>query len=124
MKLLKCLVDNIVVDVSFNQIGGLCTLNFLEAMDRKIAGKHLFKKSIILVRLHGHEGKSDVCCGVMQIKAWCYYESRVLGAQHSLLSTYALETMVLHIFNVYHSDLRTPLEVTLWRLASMISCVM
>eukprot|EP00210_Caulerpa_lentillifera_P004490 g4284.t1 len=93
VKLLKCLVDNIVVDVSFNQIGGLCTLVFLEAMDRRIGSKHLFKRSIIL------------------IKAWCYYESRVLGAQHSLLSTYALETMVLYIFNVYHSELQTPLEV-------------
>ncbi|GMH43039.1 hypothetical protein BSKO_10961 [Bryopsis sp. KO-2023] len=93
VKLLKCLVDNMVVDMSFNQIGGLCTLNFLEAMDRKIGGNHLFKRSIIL------------------IKAWCYYESRVLGAQYSLLSTYALETMVLYIFNVHHAVLETPLEV-------------
>eukprot|EP00803_Ostreobium_quekettii_P008927 evm.model.scf_1310.2 EVM.evm.TU.scf_1310.2 scf_1310:6764-17692(+) len=93
VKLLKCVVDDILVDISFNQIGGLCTLNFLEAMDRKIGGKHLFKRSVIL------------------IKAWCYYESRVLGAQYSLLSTYALETMVLHIFNIHHDTLCSPLEV-------------
>lgn len=43
-------MDNIVVDMSFNQIGGLCTLNFLEAMDRMIGNKHLFKRSIILVQ--------------------------------------------------------------------------
>lgn len=30
VKLIKCLVDNIVVDISFNQVGGLCTLCFLE----------------------------------------------------------------------------------------------
>jgi hypothetical protein len=30
VKLIKCLVDNIVVDISFNQVGGLCTLSFLE----------------------------------------------------------------------------------------------
>lgn len=30
VKLIKCLVDNIVVDVSFNQVGGLCTLCYLE----------------------------------------------------------------------------------------------
>lgn len=30
VKLIKCLVENIVVDISFNQIGGLSTLCFLE----------------------------------------------------------------------------------------------
>lgn len=27
---MKCLVQNIVVDISFNQLGGLCALCFLE----------------------------------------------------------------------------------------------
>jgi hypothetical protein len=30
VKIIKCLVENIVVDISFNQVGGLCTLCFLE----------------------------------------------------------------------------------------------
>ena len=50
VKLLKCLVDNIVVDISFNQLGGLCTLVFLESIDRRVAQENLFKRSIILVR--------------------------------------------------------------------------
>lgn len=82
VKLLKCLVDNIVVDVSYNQIGGLCTLNFLEEVNRRIndaksetcgPSNHLFKKSIILVSLaqcggvqwwrHALPGMA-ACCGV------------------------------------------------------------
>lgn len=47
----------------------------------------------------------------LQVKAWCYYESRLLGAHHGLLSTYALETMVLYIFNMYHHELQSPLKV-------------
>ncbi|KAJ7541692.1 hypothetical protein O6H91_10G071000 [Diphasiastrum complanatum] len=93
VKIVKCLVENIVVDISFNQLGGLCTLCFLEEVDRLIGQKHLFKRSIILV------------------KAWCYYESRILGAHHGLISTYALETLVLYIFHVFHASLRGPLEV-------------
>ena len=46
-----------------------------------------------------------------QIKAWCYYESRLLGAHHGLISSYALETMVLYVINLHHASLRTPLEV-------------
>ncbi|CAI8585976.1 unnamed protein product [Vicia faba] len=93
VKLVKCLVQNIVVDISFNQLGGLSTLCFLEKVDRLVAKDHIFKRSIIL------------------IKAWCYYESRILGAHHGLISTYALETLVLYIFHRFHVTLDGPLAV-------------
>eukprot|EP00878_Enallax_costatus_P034431 GHUV01038176.1.p1 GENE.GHUV01038176.1~~GHUV01038176.1.p1 ORF type:complete len:399 (+),score=95.94 GHUV01038176.1:176-1198(+) len=93
VKLLKCLVDNIVVDISFNQMGGLVTLNFLEEINSLIGNSNIFKRSIILV------------------KAWCYYESRLLGAHHGLISTYALETLVLYVFNKYHGSIDSPLAV-------------
>ena len=53
MKLLKCLVDNIVVDISFDTLNGLCTLAFLEVVDRHVGRAHLFKRSIILARPWG-----------------------------------------------------------------------
>ncbi|GFY83823.1 PAP/OAS1 substrate-binding domain superfamily [Actinidia rufa] len=93
VKLVKCIVQNIVVDISFNQLGGLCTLCFLEQVDRHIGKNHLFKRSIIL------------------IKVWCYYESRILGAHHGLISTYALEALVLYIFHLFHSTLNGPFAV-------------
>ncbi|XP_061944523.1 uncharacterized protein LOC133668590 [Populus nigra] len=93
VKLIKCIVQNTVVDISFNQLGGLCTLCFLEEVDRLVGKNHLFKRSIIL------------------IKAWCYYESRILGAHHGLISTYALETLILYIFHLFHCSLNGPLAV-------------
>ncbi|KAM7467713.1 hypothetical protein LguiB_015275 [Lonicera macranthoides] len=102
VKLIKCLVENIVVDISFNQLGGLCTLCFLEEVDSLISQNHLFKRSIIL------------------IKAWCYYESRILGAHHGLISTYALETLVLYIFHVFNNSFAGPLEV-LYRFMEFFS---
>ncbi|XP_021851697.2 uncharacterized protein [Spinacia oleracea] len=102
VKLIKCLVENIVVDISFDQLGGLCTLCFLEEVDHLINQNHLFKRSIIL------------------IKAWCYYESRILGAHHGLISTYALETLVLYIFHVFNNTFTGPLEV-LYRFLEFFS---
>ncbi|CAN0913164.1 hypothetical protein LINGRAHAP2_LOCUS27754 [Linum grandiflorum] len=93
VKIIKCLVNGTSVDISFNQLSGLSALCFLEQVDQIIGKDHLFKKSIIL------------------IKAWCYYESRILGAIHGLFSTYALEILVLHIFNMFHSSLIGPLAV-------------
>lgn len=46
------------------------------------------------------------------MKAWCYYESRLLGAHHGLISTYALETLVLYVFNKYHETIDSPLSVS------------
>ncbi|KAK4411494.1 hypothetical protein Sango_0222400 [Sesamum angolense] len=102
VKIIKCLVENIVVDISFNQVGGLCTLCFLDEVDNLINQNHLFKRSIIL------------------IKAWCYYESRILGAHHGLISTYALETLVLYIFHVFNNSFHGPLEV-LYRFLEFFS---
>ncbi|KAL6597496.1 hypothetical protein ACP70R_046936 [Stipagrostis hirtigluma subsp. patula] len=93
VKLVKCLVQNIVVDISFNQFGGLCTLCFLEKVDQVFGKNHIFKRSIVL------------------IKDWCYYESRILGAHHGLISTYALEILVLYILHVFHKSLDGPLAV-------------
>ncbi|RVW23157.1 hypothetical protein CK203_102995 [Vitis vinifera] len=93
VKPVKCLVKDIVIDISFNQLGGLSTLCFLKQVDRLIGKDHLFKRSIIL------------------IKSRCYYESRILGAYHGLISTYALEILVLYIFHLFHSSLDGPLAV-------------
>lgn len=77
----------------------LIELIFLLQVDHLINQNHLFKRSIIL------------------IKAWCYYESRILGAHHGLISTYALETLVLYIFHVFNNTFTGPLEVLCLNLA-------
>ena len=93
VKLMKLICDGVVVDVSANQFGGLAALGFLEEVNAFIGKGEIFKRSIVL------------------IKAWGFYEGRLLGAHHALISTYALETLVLYIFNRFHKELSTPLEV-------------
>lgn len=58
----------------------------------------------------------------LQVKAWCYYESRLLGAHHGLISTYALETMVLYIFNVFHKELKTACQASPFAVSSICFC--
>lgn len=72
VKLLKCLVDNIVVDISFDTIGGICTVLFLESIDRLIGQEHLFKRSIILV---GLLLKQCSCSGISAhaVRQWIAY---------------------------------------------------
>nr|GEY95410.1 putative nucleotidyltransferase [Tanacetum cinerariifolium] len=63
-----------------------------QKVDNMINQNHLFKRHIIL------------------IKAWCYYERRILGAHHGLISTYALETLVLYNFHVFNNSFARPPE--------------
>ena len=50
------------MDISFKQLGGLCTLDFMQRVTRKVGKKNLLRKSIIL------------------IKSWMTYESSLLGS--------------------------------------------
>nr|XP_027104171.1 uncharacterized protein LOC113725288 isoform X3 [Coffea arabica]XP_027104172.1 uncharacterized protein LOC113725288 isoform X3 [Coffea arabica]XP_027110629.1 uncharacterized protein LOC113730258 isoform X3 [Coffea arabica]XP_027110630.1 uncharacterized protein LOC113730258 isoform X3 [Coffea arabica] len=93
VKIVKCWVQHMWVDISFNQVAGLHALCFLEQMDQYIGRGNLFKQSLIL------------------IKAWCFYESRLLGSHCNLMSTYALEILVLYIINIFHCSLSGPLAV-------------
>ena len=93
VKVVKCQVDGISVDISANALGGLCTLCLLEKVDTMLGKQHLFKRALLLV------------------KAWCYFESHIMSSQNGLLATYALETLVLCIVNLFHEHLTTPLDV-------------
>ncbi|CAL0312433.1 unnamed protein product [Lupinus luteus] len=93
VQIVKCTVKNIAVDISFNQMSGLYALQFFEQVDEMVGRGHLLKRSIIL------------------IKAWLYYEGRMLGSHNGLLSTYAVEILVLYIINRFHKSLFGPLEV-------------
>lgn len=93
VKLIKCFMDDVPIDISANQVGGLATMCFLEECDRLIGKEHLFKRSVILA------------------KAWCYYESRLLGSHHGLISTYALTALILFVFNMFHTQIQSPLQL-------------
>ncbi|KAI4370497.1 hypothetical protein MLD38_018847 [Melastoma candidum] len=93
VKIVKFSWRNIPIDMSFNQISGLSSLCFLEKVDQAIGKNHLFKRSVVL------------------IKAWCFYESRILGAHHGLLSAFGLETLILYLINLFYRSLDGPLMV-------------
>lgn len=99
VEVIKCFVDNIPVDICFFKSGegGLHSLLFLQRVDEMIGRDELFKRSVLL------------------IKAWCFYESRILGSSHSLLSTFGLEIMILHVLNYAKDLISGPFSVSIHR---------
>jgi hypothetical protein len=58
---------------------------FMNYFEKKLKNPLLFKRALIL------------------IKAWCFYESGILGSNIGLLATYALEVLIVYLFN-YHAE--------------------
>ena len=81
------------MDISIKQLGGVCTLDFMQRVSEKVGKKHLLKKSIIL------------------LKSWMTYEASLLGSHAANMATYALYIIVIFLLNNFYDDLSTPLDV-------------
>ncbi len=107
VRVVKCTIDNVAVDITANRVGALGALMLLDAMDERIGCSHLLKRSLVL------------------IKSWCQHESSeyafnastatasptsVMGASYGAFSTYAINTIVMALFNQYGHKLRHPLQ--------------
>lgn len=93
VKLIKLYCNGIQIDISFNQIGGICTFSYLEAVDQLVGKDHLFKKAILL------------------IKAWCMYEGRILGSNIGCISSYTLEVLMVHLLIRWRDLIQSPLDL-------------
>lgn len=93
VKLIKLYCNGIQIDISFNQIGGICTFSYLEAVDQLVGKDHLFKKAILL------------------IKAWWMYEGRILGSNIGCISSYTLEVLMVHLLIRWRDLIQSPLDL-------------
>lgn len=93
VKIVKLYWDGIPIDISFNQIGGICTLNYLEQIDEIVGKDHLFKKAIYI------------------LKAWWMYEGRILGSNIGWISSYTLEVLIVFLLINHSDELHTAIDV-------------
>lgn len=51
---IKCVVDNqVAVDIGANQVGDIATVALLEETDQLLGKNHLFKRSLLLIKVGG-----------------------------------------------------------------------
>lgn len=92
--LIKGIINNISVDLSFSTPAPLINTLFLEKVSRRIGRSGLFKRSVILIH------------------AWCRYEAHILGGDTYMLNSCALRIMVLFIL-IQSPHLVSPIQVML-----------
>ncbi|KAG7394987.1 hypothetical protein PHYBOEH_004389 [Phytophthora boehmeriae] len=117
VRVIKCTVDNIAVDFTANRVGALGAVRLLDAMAVRVGCGHLFKKSLILIKSWcTHESSSFLQAASAEVGGvgpsipGSSTPSSVMGASHGALSTYAVNTIVMALFNHHGDALTHPLQ--------------
>ena len=100
VKVVKCVINNITVDVCRLSRPSLAAVSYFEALDRLIGVDHLFKKSVILIKAWcSYEGgRFAAIARTDGGKAEVVKEKPVLGARFGGLSSYGLSIMIAALF--------------------------
>ena len=92
VKLIKVKYESLNFDISFHNFPGLFKLIFMNHLENNYLNPIVYKKALLL------------------IKSFFYYEANILGSNIAALGSYALEVMVIYIFNKYPERCTTELD--------------
>lgn len=92
VRLIKCKFEGVSFDISINNFVGLFKLIFMHHIEKNYLDSLFYKRTLLL------------------IKSWCYYEGCILGSNVGLLGSYALEILVIYMFNNYSEMFQNELE--------------
>ena len=101
IKLIKCQVHSISLDISINNYFGLFKILFMNnifcQLNKQINNNNenkliIIKKTILL------------------IKGWCFYEGNLMGSNIGLMASYALEVLIIYMINLYHKEINNEID--------------
>jgi len=109
IRLLKCNIDNINIDITINNFAGLYKIIFINSIEEQI--KHKYK----ILQSYKDTSHSDNKGNLFRrtfllIKAWFFYEGHLMGSNVGLMATYTLEILVIYIFNFYFYEINNEFE--------------
>ena len=105
VRLIKCKFEGVSFDISIDNFVGLFKFIFMHNLEKNYLDPYFYKRTLLL------------------IKSWCYYEGNILGSNIGLLGSYALEVLVIYMFNNYKGKFNSELEAffTFFNMISKIN---
>jgi len=92
VRLIKCKFEGVSFDISINNFVGLFKFILMHNIEKNYLDSYFYKRTLLL------------------IKIWCYYEGNILGSNIGLLNGYALEVLIIYMFNNYKGKFNSELE--------------
>jgi hypothetical protein len=109
IRLLKCNIDNINIDITINNFAGLYKIIFINSIEEQIKHKDNILQSYKDTSYSDNKGNLFRRTFLL-IKAWFFYEGHLMGSNVGLMATYTLEILVIYIFNFYYYEINNEFE--------------
>ena len=109
IRLLKCNIDNINIDITINNFAGLYKIIFINSIEEQIKHKYKILQSYKDTSISDNKGNLFRRTFLL-IKAWFFYEGHLMGSNVGLMATYTLEILVIYIFNFYFYEINNEFE--------------
>ena len=109
IRLIKCKIGNINIDISINNFAGLYKIIFINLLEDQIKIK-LNNLSIYNNSTYSQNKRNLFRRTFLLIKGWFLYEGKLMGSNIGLMATYTLEILVLYLFNFYFNEINNEFD--------------
>ena len=104
VRLLKCKIGNISLDISVNNFSGIYKIVLIDYIENQF--KNEFNRLNLFNDNSFCENKIQIFRRTLiLIKAWCSFEGNLMGSNIGLMATYALEILVIYVFNLHYDNI-------------------
>ena len=109
IRLLKCKIGSINIDISINNFAGLYKILFIDFIENQL--KFQFNKKNLFMDSSYKDNKINVFRRtLLLIKGWCFYEGKLMGSNIGLMASYTLEILVIFLFNLHYDEINNEYE--------------
>ena len=109
IRLLKCKIGSINIDISINNFAGLYKILFIDFIENQL--KFQFNKKNLFNDSSYKDNKINIFKRtLLLIKGWCFYEGKLMGSNIGLMASYTLEILVIFLFNLHYDEINNEYE--------------
>ena len=107
--LLKGKIGNISLDISVNNFSGIYKVVLIEYIENQL--KNGFNRSNLFSDNSYNNNKIQIFRRTLiLIKSWCLFEGNLMGSNIGLMASYALEILVICMFNLYYDKINSEFD--------------
>ena len=104
VRLLKGKIGNISLDISVNNFSGIYKVILIKYIENQ------FKNEFSRLNLFSDSSYSNNKIQIFRrtlilIKSWCTFEGNLMGSNIGLMASYALEILVIYLFNLHYDNI-------------------
>ena len=109
IRLLKCKIGSINIDISINNFSGLYKILFIDFIEKQLELQ--FNKNNMFNDSVYKENKINIFRRTLLIiKGWLFYEGELMGGHIGLMASYTLEILVIFLFNLHYNEINSEFE--------------